>query len=108
LKIDKGEFSIQIDEPNSCQNLIDLKQGWDFDLEKRDNFIACRIIKASRAYFYSEPNDSTRLKIYMIKDDPILIKGVKDSWLNVAYVNRNGVVRIGWIKQEMIRSGMPL
>jgi hypothetical protein len=110
LKIGKEEVSIQIDEPGSCGNLnlFDLKYGWDFDLEKRDNFIACRIVKASRAYFYSEPNDSTKLKAYVIKDDAILIKRVKDDWLNVAYVNKNGVVKVGWIKRETIRTGMHL
>jgi hypothetical protein len=110
LKIGKEEVPIQIDEPGSCGNLnlIDLKHGWDFDLEKQDDFIACRIIKVPRAYFYSAPDDSTMLKSYVIKNDAILIKSAKDGWLNVAYKNKRGVVRTGWIKQEMIRAGASL
>jgi hypothetical protein len=108
LKIQKASVYIQLDEPNSCQNLVDLKHGWDFDLEKRDEFIACRIIKISKAYFYSVPDNSARQKSYVVKNDPVLIRSVKDGWLNVTYKNAKGVTKTGWIKQETIRVGASL
>lgn len=83
LKIRKASVFIQLDEPNSCGNLVDLKHGWDFDLEKRDNFIACRIIKVPKAYFYSAADNSAKLKSYVVKNDPVLIKSVKDGRLNI-------------------------
>jgi hypothetical protein len=108
LKISNKSVSIQLDEPNSCQNLIDLKNGWDFDFQKHEDFIACRIIRAKKAFFYSGPDDLTKQKAYLVKGDPVLIRSIKSGWLNIAYFNNKGNIRNGWIKQESIRAGMPL
>ncbi|MDB5154126.1 MAG: hypothetical protein JWR54_2877 [Mucilaginibacter sp.] len=108
LKISNKSVYIQLDEPNSCQNLIDLKNGWDFDSQKHEDFIACRIIKVKKAFFYTGPDDLTKQKTYIVEGYPILIRSVKSGWLNIAYLNNKGIIRNGWIKQETIRTGMPL
>ncbi|HEX9510021.1 MAG TPA: hypothetical protein VF939_06030 [Puia sp.] len=106
IRIKKQEVFIQIKEPFSCQNLIDLRQGWSFNLVKRTDFIACRTIKAAKAFFYTQPNDSSQQKAYLINGDVVFIRGIKDGWLNVAYINKKGT-RNGWMKAALARPTAP-
>lgn len=99
---DNSHLSIQLSEEHGgCWNVQPLsKTPINFGLTEKHNWIEIRYITKDKSNFYSQKNDSTIRKTYLIKGDIVYIERIEDEW---AYCNYYGVkTTSGWIKLESL------
>ncbi len=68
------------------------------DLNKRENWNNIYCIKANRAYFHNQPNDTKRNDLFVIRGDVIYISEIKGAWGMAHYLDLNNKATYGWIR----------
>jgi len=73
-----------------------------FNLE--NELIKAKII-VDKSYFHSRPDENTKRRAFVIRNDQVIIDKIKEDWMKVAYEGGT-VVTEGWLKRsdvELIR-----
>jgi hypothetical protein len=78
---------------------FNLRDGLEFEFIRNENHIATNVIKVKRAYFHSEPKDSTAGKAFLVAGDLIYIYDENPDWYYVKYQGRKKET-VGWIKKS--------
>lgn len=83
-----------------CSSDVDLSgSDFQFGTNKFGDWEKISAIQAKKAYFYSEPSDSTEQKAYLVASDIIHVYEQKPGWY---YVRFQGPKKetVGWIKKS--------
>jgi hypothetical protein len=94
------DFSLLLnDDHGGCWNVQSFKdEPVTFTLLQKENWIDIKIIKNSKVYFYTEPEETKKGKAFVLKDDCVKVLEQSGNWLKVVYeANKN---TIGWIKSQ--------
>ena len=78
---------------------FNLRDGLKFEFIRNENHIATNVVRANRAYFHSESNDSTASKAFLVAGDLIYVYDEKPGWYYVKYQGRKKET-VGWIKKS--------
>lgn len=70
----------------------------DTDIEHLQNKF--KTIKTEKAFFYNSPDQNSKKKSYLIKDQKVEILSVYENFYNVKYTNESGKVVIGWLSND--------
>lgn len=83
-----------------CQRIIDLKQGWPFFYTNKTNWENCTFdfVKQEKSFLYSKPNQMTKKKSYLLKNDVVLVFEKKGQWLKIKYIKNDKT--FFWIKNN--------
>lgn len=71
-----------------------------FSLAEKKHWIAIQFVKNDKAFFYSDTQESSQRKAYLVKGDVIYVTRMKDNWLYAAYAGKNGKEIKGWLKAD--------
>lgn len=75
--------------------------GIDFYKKYSTNWQAIRLVKAPKAYFYTQPNEASKGKGYIIKGDWVGITQQKYGWVAIEYINpTTQKVTSAWLKKS--------
>jgi len=102
--IDNSHLSIKLSEDHGgCWNVQPFSNApINYELSEKHTWIEIRYISKEKANFYSDKNDSSMRKSYLIKGDIVYIDRIEDNW---AYCNYYGVkTTTGWIKLESLNN----
>ena len=58
-------------------------------------------VVAEKAYFHDQPDEGTRGKAFVVKDDTVYLDEVKDGWTKVVYEGKK-INTAGWIKSSQL------
>jgi hypothetical protein len=99
---DSTKISIMLPkEHGGCWNVWHFADGYsDFDLSEKKGWIEIRHINTDKSYFYSEKDERTKQKSYIVKGDIIYIDNIEDTWVHCEYKGKT--TTRGWIKLETI------
>lgn len=100
----KGKIDIQLkEEHGGCANVrpfADPANLASFNLSvSHPKWKRIEIIKTSKAYFYSHPQETARLKTYLIERDAVAVLRESGQWQYVEYVQGNHLTR-GYLKKS--------
>jgi len=73
------------------------------DTQSQNTIIKHYIVIVERAYFYDEPNYSTRRFGYLVRGDRFVSQKSENGFLYAVFVNAQGVVSKGWLKNVDVR-----
>jgi len=68
----------------------------EFTLEKRQPWRQIRYVDITKAYFYSDKSDSTRLKAYILKGEVVCVEKIEQEWAYCSYYGKK--VTKGWMR----------
>jgi hypothetical protein len=90
-----------------CQRIIDLKRGWTFDYTGKSKWEKCNFnfIKQEKSLLYTNPNQMTKKKSYLVKNDIVLVFQEKEGWVKVKYINNEK--SFFWIKKNDLFNPSP-
>ena len=59
----------------------------------------------TRAYFYSQPNESTRRRVYMNHSNHVVLNPIdeKNGFIYIVYTNRRGQTTKGWLNKKDLK-----
>ncbi len=100
--VDNTHFSLQLtDDHGGCWNVQPFsKEPIAFVLNEKKNWIEIRYVIKEKSNFYTQKNDSSISKAYIIKGDLVYIERVEGDW---AYCNYYGTkTTTGWMKLECL------
>lgn len=83
-----------------CNDILDLTDGIDAKLTKSLPYISCKAVQRDKAYIYKSPSDTTKTKMYLIKDNFVMVKKYHGDWANIEYVGKRIIE--GWIKKDSL------
>jgi hypothetical protein len=89
-------------EHGGCWNVRHFADDTDpaeFTLDSAHAWSSVAVVKSGRAYFFETPGGRTRRKEYIVKGDGVGVRTKKLGWLEVDYIDSNGKMVSGWIKQ---------
>ncbi len=83
-----------------CQRIIDIKRGWTFDYSSNSKWENCKFdfIKQEKSSLYISPNQLTKKKSYLVKNDIVLIFQENGEWVKIKYINNEK--SFFWIKKR--------
>ncbi len=92
------EFSLLLnDDHGGCWNVQTFKdEPVSFILIDQENWLAIKIIKSNKVYFYDDTNENKKGKAYVLKGDCVKVLSKSCNWLKVVYEGEKTI--IGWIK----------
>lgn len=105
LKIkDSSIISISLpEEHGGCWNVNHFADGFvDFNLHTKEDWIEIRYIETEKSNFYSENNENSKRKSYLIKGDIVFIDKIDGEWIHCYYYGKS--ITTGWIKKETINN----
>ena len=108
----KGEFriikptQIQIkleDEHGGCWNVQHFNDKLEtFNLDTEKKWIEIRYINIPKSYFYSEKNEISKQRAFLIKGDVIFIDTIDGNWVHCIYKGKK--ITQGWIKLDELNT----
>ena len=84
-------------QPGGCQYLMGADNSLEQDLSARHDWRAVRVVRSPRAYFYVAPDEKTRGKSFVVRDDGVGVLAVERDWAEVEFAGDKAVTR-GWMK----------
>jgi hypothetical protein len=87
---------------SSCNNLMDLagETGELFEFLTAHAFITASIVRSAKAPLYKTANDTTKTKMYLVKDNFVSLVTIQESWVSFEYMTSSGKRIKGWLKKE--------
>lgn len=70
-----------------------------FEIAGRGDWISIAIVSGKKTFFYSSPDDKSKLKSYLVPGDVVYVNEETSGWLFVKY-QRGKKITSGWIRQE--------
>jgi hypothetical protein len=94
IKIKADEFLMP------CERDVNLINGWGFPFNENSKWenLPFDIVKSKTAFLFIEPNQITKKKAYLLKNDIVYVLEEKDSWVKVKY--SKNFKKFYWIKKE--------
>lgn len=78
-----------------------VKKGIDFYKKYSTNWQFIRLVKAPKAYFYTQPNEASKGKGYIIKGDWVGVTQQKYGWVAIEYIHpKTQKVTSAWVKKS--------
>ena len=98
----KNVVSIKLNSQHGgCWNVWNFSEDYTtFKLEKSNNWIEIRYINIEKAYFYSEKQEETKRKAFVLKGDIVYIDKIEDEWIHCSFYGKT--VTKGWVKLESV------
>lgn len=81
-----------------CESFVNLTDGETFPFKENKPYLFCRSINKEKVYIYSNPNDTSKTKMYLIKHNYVGILKVSGQWVSIEYWGKKMIQ--GWIKKE--------
>lgn len=100
----KADGSIDVlleSEHGGCwnvQHFADKDRPSNLSLDKTGSWTSIRVVKVRRAYFFDKPNEQTRRRAYLTKDNVIRAFSNKPGWVEAEYGDEK--IRKGWVKES--------
>jgi len=85
--------------PGGCQYLMVDDASFDQDLSARHDWRAVRVIRSTRAYFYDAPDEKTRRRSFVVKNDGVGVLRSQEGWAEAEFVSDKSTTR-GWMKTD--------
>jgi hypothetical protein len=86
--------------------LPQISEGIRFDRVAQTNWVELRVITAQRAYFYSEPVASKKLRSFVVRGNVVGVLSESGEWLQVEYVGEKKTT-MGWIRGSEVKKLEP-
>lgn len=84
----------------SCSDAVDVSTfDMDIEIERFDKWKMVSAVRSKRAYFYSEPDEISKGKAFLVAGDVIRIYEENENWYYVKYQNGKKETA-GWIKKS--------
>ena len=94
-------FTIQCDEDlPGCWNLMNLKSGESIGLSRKTDYTQIVELKAIKQNLYKAPDESTKLKSYVVQYDPLGVLKEQGNWLQVRYLKNEKIE--AWIPKSSV------
>lgn len=104
FSISENDLRLKLDDvlDADCWRVIQGAEdvGFDFHLSKEKKWEQVRIVK-EKAYFHSEPNDSSKLKSYLLPADVFYVLKEDEEWLYSEFYGSK--ITRGWLKKSSIK-----
>jgi hypothetical protein len=87
-------------EHGGCGNVwqfADKDQPADFALQKAAPWVAVRVVKAAKAYFYAAPGAAPG-RGYLVKDDGVGVRAAQPGWVQADFVGEKRTSS-GWLRE---------
>ena len=99
---ENNEISIKLDDQHGgCWNVWDFSDDFtNFKLQESKNWIEIRYIDIDKAFFYTQQNETTKRKAYVLKGDIVFIDKIKSNWIHCSYIGKT--VTTGWLKLDSV------
>jgi hypothetical protein len=104
LKIAKGR------EHPGCGLVLlpQIAEGLLLDQVYNSKWVGLRVISSQRAYFYSGPDSSKKLRSFIVKGDVVGVLSENNEWLQVEYIGGKKTTK-GWIHaNETVKPAPPI
>ncbi|MBS1510147.1 MAG: hypothetical protein JST86_04855 [Bacteroidetes bacterium] len=105
-----GDHSITIQlnkEHGGCWNIQQFSnKPATFALDTKQNWIQVRFVTTGKAFFYSKPADSARLKSYAIKNNFICIERISGKWAYAIFLGEQKTTK-GWMRLQDLNDLAP-
>jgi hypothetical protein len=88
--------------PGSMAYHFDLDKGNDLPLDSPGNWTEVRVVQAPRAYFYREPDATSKRAAYVVKRDLVRVYQKKNGWVLGEYKKTRG-----WLQEKDLYSLHP-
>lgn len=104
IMIQKGDSIRILSNYNCGYSTSDFRSdGLCCIFRKTEKGVALGIIKSAKAYFYDQPNDSTKTKSYIVNSDFVRIIEKNETWSKIEYISIfDGRKTIKWIKSSSL------
>ena len=97
-----GSVSVRLEsEHGGCWNVnhfADKDRPSNHSLDKPGAWTSIRLVKVRRASFYNKPNEQTRRRAYLTKDNVIRVFSQTPGWVLAEYGDEK--ISKGWIKES--------
>jgi len=94
-----ADIKLRLNESGSCQNIIQLKDGWSFSFENQFSYQKFSMICSKKAPVYVDPNGVNK-KGYFVEGDIISILSENEHFCYVEYWEKQSYK--AWIKKSDI------
>lgn len=107
MKVQSDEITLQIPQGRNhpgCMSVLlpQIDQGLSLDLTSSANWEELRVVALDRASFYKEPDETKKMKAYLVKGNVVGVLGAKKKdWLSVEYITDKGKVS-GWMPETSL------
>lgn len=101
LQINKDkEINIKLeDEHGGCWNVEHFKEEFvNLDLDTEKKWIEIRYINIPKSFFYSDKNEISKKRAFLIKGDVVFIDTIDGNWVHCIYKGKK--ITQGWIKLD--------
>lgn len=104
LKVQSDGVVLQIPQGRThpgCMSVLlpQIDQGLSLDLTSSASWEELRVVASEKASFYKEPDETKKMKAYLVKGNVVGVVDTKKGWLSVEYLTEKGKVS-GWMPES--------
>lgn len=74
--------------------------GIEYSLTDKKDWIGLVTISSEKAYLRKTPDEKTKGKVYVVKDNTVAVIKYQGDWANVEFINSEAKSYKGWIKKS--------